>query len=355
MLSVAEDFYNDVFVANGGEYLFGTAITGLVMEDGRVVGVQATPKDGDPLLVKANKGVILATGGMCNNIEMLKRYCPSGLYRCMVSNASTNDNGDGIRLGFGAGAQFDGYNNHGHFDGGIEGVDWNQTRRVRGRHPDSAPALAADRHPGHPRGLQRHQRLRGHGRAHHGHARVEGVQLLRRQLGRILRRLRAAHVPRPHAARHGEPGALERHARSRLPQRRERSHFRRAHQAGEHARRGLAEALGIAPELVANAFEEWNDMVASGDGSAYGYQPEWLHPLDTPPYYGQALGAMMYSTRASLSVDENQQVVARDGRVIPGLYAAGQTSGRPATCGARDVGYAAVSAFNAANHLDANA
>ena len=125
MLSVAEDFYNDVFVANGGEYLFGTAITGLVMEDGRVVGVQATPKDGDPLLVKANKGVILATGGMCNNIEMLKRYCPSGLYRCMVSNASTNDNGDGIRLGFGAGAQFDGYNNHGHFDGGIEGVDWN--------------------------------------------------------------------------------------------------------------------------------------------------------------------------------------------------------------------------------------
>ena len=64
---------------------------------------------------------------------------------------------------------------------------------------------------------------------------------------------------------------------------------------------------------------------------------------------------MMYSTRASLSVDENQQVVARDGRVIPGLYAAGQTSGRPATCVCGDVGYAAVSAFNAANHLDANA
>ncbi len=352
MLSVAEDFYNDVFVANGGEYLFGTAITGLVMEDGRVVGVQATPKDGDPLLVKANKGVILATGGMCNNIEMLKRYCPSGLYRCMVSNASTNDNGDGIRLGFGAGAQFDGYNNHGHFDGGIEGVDWNHMLYAADIQIARQPWLQID--------------TRGTRVAYDISAYEDtGARIMAMPESKVFSFFDAnweeycegfvlpmcRNLTRPDMANQERwNGTLDPDYRNGVNEAISEGRIKQGNTPEE-----LAEALGIAPELVANAFEEWNDMVASGDGSAYGYQPEWLHPLDTPPYYGQALGAMMYSTRASLSVDENQQVVARDGRVIPGLYAAGQTSGRPATCVCGDVGYAAVSACNAANHLDANA
>ncbi|BAK44982.1 FAD-binding protein [Eggerthella sp. YY7918] len=352
MLTAAEDFYNDVFTKNGGEYLFNTPITGLVMENGRVIGAQATPKDGEPLFIKANKGVILATGGMCNNIEMLKRYCPSGFYRCMVSNASTNDNGDGIRLGFGAGAQFDGFNNHGHFDGGIEGVDWNHMLYAADIQIARQPWLQMD--------------TRGD-RVVYDISSYEdtGAQIMAMPESKVFSFFDAnweqycegfvlpmcRNLTKPDMVNQERwNGTLDPDYRNGVKSAIEEGRIKQGNTPEE-----LAEAMGIAPEFVVNAFKEWNEMVASGDGSAYGYQPEWLHPLDTPPYYGQALGAMMYSSRAGLSIDENQQVIARNGLVIPGLYASGQTSGRPATCVCGDVGYAAVSAFNAANHLDANA
>ena len=118
----------------------------------------------------------------------------------------------------------------------------------------------------------------------------------------------------------------------------------------------LAEKLGLPAEKLAAAFEDWNAMVASGDGSAWGYDnPDWLKPLDTPPFYGQRLGCMMYSTRCGLSINENQQVIAKNGKLIDGLYAAGMTSGRPANCVCGDVGYGATSAYLAAKDILAKA
>lgn len=54
----------------------------------------------------------------------------------------------------------------------------------------------------------------------------------------------------------------------------------------------LAEKLGLPPEKPARAFADWNEMVASGDGSEWGYdEPDWPEPLESPPSYGQAPAA----------------------------------------------------------------
>lgn len=352
MLTMAEEFYDKVFRDNGGEYLFKTAITGLVMQDGAIVGVQATPRDGEPLFIKANKGVLLATGGMCNNIAMLKRYCPDGFYRTMLSNAGTNDNGDGIRLGLGAGAQLDGFNNHGHFDGGIESVDWNHMLYAADVQIARQPWLQID-----SRGTRQMYDITEYENTGAQIAAMPESKVFsffdanweQYCEGFVLPMCRNLTKPdMPNQDRWGD--LLDPDYRNGVKTAIDESRIKQGDTPEE-----LAEAMGLDPKLVSAAFKEWNDMVASGDGSAYGYQSEWLHPLDTPPFYGQALGAMMYSSRSGLSIDENQQVIAANGAVIPGLYAAGATSGRPASALCGDVGYAAASAFSAVNHLDANA
>lgn len=352
MMVQTQDFYNEIFTDNGGEYLFDTKITGLVMDGKKVVGVQATPNDGDALYIKANKGVILATGGMCNNIDMLKRYSPDGFYRAMVSNASNYDNGEGIRIGLGAGAQFDGYNNNGFFDGGIEGVDWNHALYDADIQIARQPWLQID-----TQGNQKVYNIKRY--------QDDGYLIASLPEGKIfsffdanweeycegfvLPMCRNLTKPdMPNQERWG--GALDNDYRNGVNAAISEDRIKSADTPEE-----LAEKLGLNPEYVSAAFDKWNAMVASGDGSAYGYKPEWLHPLDTPPFYGQALGAMMFSSRAGLSISENQEVIATDGSVIPGLYAVGMTSGRPAACVCGDVGYSAVSGFLAANHISANA
>ncbi len=51
-----------------------TRADNLVMKDGRVVGVEAKGPKGEKMFASANKGVILATGGFSANIEMRMKY-----------------------------------------------------------------------------------------------------------------------------------------------------------------------------------------------------------------------------------------------------------------------------------------
>lgn len=60
--------------ANGGEIVLEHKAEELIMEDGRVVGVKGTASDGTPFEYRANKSVILATGGFGANVEMRMKF-----------------------------------------------------------------------------------------------------------------------------------------------------------------------------------------------------------------------------------------------------------------------------------------
>ncbi len=84
-----------------------TEATDLILEDGKVTGVKATMFDGTPVTARANKGVILATGGYAANIsrviESNKYWDPKFI---TSSTKTTNRNslqGDGIVMGEAAG------------------------------------------------------------------------------------------------------------------------------------------------------------------------------------------------------------------------------------------------------------
>jgi len=66
-------YQNYIDTHEGIEVLLDTEALELIIEDGRVTGVKAESLEGDVIL-HANNGVILATGGFSANQEMLEKY-----------------------------------------------------------------------------------------------------------------------------------------------------------------------------------------------------------------------------------------------------------------------------------------
>ena len=65
------------FRATGGEIVAQTEITGLLRENGRVVGLQGrSAKTGEPVEVRS-KAVVVATGGFNSNLKMVLEYTPA--------------------------------------------------------------------------------------------------------------------------------------------------------------------------------------------------------------------------------------------------------------------------------------
>ena len=76
---------------------FGTALTGLIEEGGKVVGA-LVEQNGKQLRIEARKAVILASGGFERNQEMREKYLPSPTNTEWSAGAHSNT-GDGVNAG----------------------------------------------------------------------------------------------------------------------------------------------------------------------------------------------------------------------------------------------------------------
>ncbi|OBJ80440.1 FAD-binding protein [Mycobacterium sp. 1245852.3] len=82
------------------------AMTDLVVDDGRVVGVRVV-RDGRPLTVEARKGVLLAAGGFGHNEEMRRRYSGNQPNEGKWSIANAGDTGEVLEAAMRLGAKTD--------------------------------------------------------------------------------------------------------------------------------------------------------------------------------------------------------------------------------------------------------
>jgi 3-oxo-5alpha-steroid 4-dehydrogenase len=90
-------------VAAGVEVSYDTRVERLIVEDGRVVGVVAT-RYGQPVTVKAHRGVMLTAGGFIWNDDMLRRHAPT-LLRGTWKVGTEADDGRGIEMAQAVGAR----------------------------------------------------------------------------------------------------------------------------------------------------------------------------------------------------------------------------------------------------------
>lgn len=79
-----------------------TEVDRLIVDDGRVVGVEARI-DGERRHLRADRGVVLTAGGFTFNRAMVEQHCPP-LLRCNVPIGTPHDDGRAIRMAQGAGA-----------------------------------------------------------------------------------------------------------------------------------------------------------------------------------------------------------------------------------------------------------
>ncbi|NRB42885.1 MAG: FAD-binding protein [Pseudomonadales bacterium] len=79
-----------------------TSADELCIEQGRVIGFKCT-KDGKAFNIKVNRGVLMASGGFAHNKEMREKHHGTAQHAAWTA-ASTSDNGDGITVASHAGA-----------------------------------------------------------------------------------------------------------------------------------------------------------------------------------------------------------------------------------------------------------
>jgi 3-oxosteroid 1-dehydrogenase len=293
----------------------GAALTGLEVSDGRVTGVRAT-RDGRPVLVRAGRGVLIATGGFERNEAMRRRYQRAPIGTSWTTGSAGNT-GDGIAAGEALGAAL----------GLMDDAWWGPTIPLSG-----GPyfCLAERSLPGCILVNGAGQRFVNESAPY-----VDAVHAMY-----------AAHsAENPHI-----PAYLVFDQRYRnnyvfagLPPRKAlpRRWFRAGAVFGGASLAELAAETGVDASGLAKTVARFNEFADSGIDADFGrgssaYDRYYsdprcrpnpnLAPLDRPPFYAAKIVPGDLGTKGGLVTDERARVLRADGTVIPGLYAAGNAS-----------------------------
>lgn len=102
--------YEDIIESYGDDVkvFFSTVATELIKDGERVAGVMAEDKAGNTYTLRANNGVVMATGGFASNVEMRQKYCQGEKWPDLGTSLHTTnmsfDDGSGALMAEAAGA-----------------------------------------------------------------------------------------------------------------------------------------------------------------------------------------------------------------------------------------------------------
>jgi 3-oxosteroid 1-dehydrogenase len=292
-----------------------TAMTGLEIEDGRIIGVQVL-RDGQPTRIKASHGVLLATGGFERNTELRQRYqrAPIGIDWTVGSPGNT---GDGIVAGEAAGGVL----------ALMDDAWWGPSIPLTG---GPVFCLAERSLPG---------------------------SLFVNAAGERFVNEAAPYVDAVHAMydKHTDDNPhipcwmitdqryRNRYVFTGMPPRKPLP--RRWYKAGAvfkaDSLADLAGQIGVSADGLAKTVEKFNEFARTGKDTDFGrgdsaYDHYYgdpnckpnpnLAPLAQPPYYAIKIVPGDLGTKGGLRTDNRARVLRADGTVIAGLYAAGNTS-----------------------------
>ncbi|MDF2532086.1 MAG: ifcA, partial [Clostridia bacterium] len=88
----------------------------------------------------------------------------------------------------------------------------------------------------------------------------------------------------------------------------------------------LAKQIGVTPENLVKSVSEFNKVVEQGGKDAFG-RTLFKDKIDTAPFYAGARVPTVHHTMGGIEINTSAQVLDGNGKLIPGLYAAGETTG----------------------------
>ncbi|MCB7038760.1 FAD-binding protein [Eggerthella sinensis] len=304
----------EALAARGAEFFFNTPCVQLHREGGRVTGVVGENADThEHILVKASKGVIMATGDYVGNREMLDFYAPDtrGLHQAILFR-----DGSGLCAAMGAGAQM---------------TAPCHTKMVHGEGAPvrfEMPFLFLDRHG---------ERFMDEGCCRMGYLN----EFSKNYLAETGFEDNTASkffsiVPMNWQGYYEEWDALAPYDISTNNAYRtvDPEKWLKADTLEE-----LAQAMidyadeqpwshELTVEAVVASIERYNELVAAGSDDDFGKRREYLVPIETPCYAVPRGANNIDAMLDGLEVDGNYQCLDVDRKPIAGLFAVGNASGR---------------------------
>ncbi len=322
-----------------------TSLQELVMAEGAVVGIVAK-REGKPVRIRANRGVVLAAGGFAHNQQMREQY-QQGPINHEWSSAGPGDTGEAIRLGMQAGA-------------GIDLMDdawWGPASL-----PPDAPVMFHVGERSYPGGIM----VNAAGRRFTNEAAsyVEVVHAMYAQHSAETPHIPAFFIMDQRFRNKYIFGIL--FPMQPIPKNYlESGYLKRADTVAE-----LAQRCGIDAQNLTATIERFNQFARRGvDGdfhrgdSAYDryygdptVRPNpCLAPIAKPPFYAVQIVPGDLGTKGGPVTDEHARVLRPDGSAIQGLYAVGNNAasvmGNTYPGAGSTIGPAMAFGYSAARHL----
>jgi len=89
----------------------------------------------------------------------------------------------------------------------------------------------------------------------------------------------------------------------------------------------LAEAMNVDADAFVKTMETWNAAVATGEDAEFGRNNGMDADLSTAPFYAIQIAPGIHHTMGGVKIDTATRVIDTEGQPIPGLFAAGETTG----------------------------
>lgn len=303
---------NENAIAHGVEFLYNTHAERLVQDAaGRVTGVIVTAEDGSHVQYNASKGIIMATGDIGGNQQMLKDWAPICLRSdvCLY-NPPDGNLGEGLKMGIWAGAAFS-------------------------KSP-AAPMVHQIDMSGYLTAIEMcWLAVNTHGKRYHGEMPIEPnvTNARMNQHGNISWSIfdanYATYVEKQNPTTYEamlSPMNFET-GESMTSQEQIDALIDAGHIVKGDTLEELAAALGIPADAFKATVERYNGWYDAGFDKDFDIPQRFMTKVDTAPFYAQPIAATMLVCIFGLHVNDDSQVCAEDDTPIPGLFAVGNVQG----------------------------
>jgi len=85
----------------------------------------------------------------------------------------------------------------------------------------------------------------------------------------------------------------------------------------------IAEWIGAEPDILKTEIEEYNYFCETGYDALFTKDKVYLRPLKNPPFYAMKCSTRVGETLGGIIVNEKMEIINKEGKIIPGAYAAG--------------------------------
>ena len=284
--------------------LMETTATGLIIEGGRVVGVNAVGKHGNRVTLRANRGVILATGGFGGNVELRRQFGEGVFWPYLGPTIKTTNvsgvTGDGIFFARDAGAEL---------------IDMEHIQLLHVANPKTGFVIDNTAHVPGIAGMMFVNR-EGNRFVREDGRRDEISTAILAQTDRLYYMIMSSDVvTNPDVDRVNDGRSITFMLENNL------AGYVKADTLEE-----LARLINVNPDNLAATIREFNDHVRTNRVDRFGREVFGL-AFERGPWYAYPRTSSVHYTMGGVRIDEYTRAIRPDGTPVPGLFAAGEITG----------------------------